>query len=238
MKIAVLSDIHALASSYAQALPSARSEGFDHMVILGDLLTYGLEPQKTLDLTQEAVERDGAVLISGNHDELYFRAAEGNYHENLPSWIRESVEFTAKAANLSSFEHFSWKTEWVCRGIFFAHANPFGYGDWSYLKDKETARRASEELGRRCYSAGVFGHVHRAQQFYFKGRPPIFTVGSIGQPRDKREPVPQWAMLTIKGEGAILSPRRIEMDIRRHIDAIASTTLSPETKNRLVSFFL
>ena len=74
MKIAVLSDIHSVSSALDAALDDARAEGFDVLLILGDLLTYGVNPAETLELVHEAVARDGAILISGNHDQMYLDA--------------------------------------------------------------------------------------------------------------------------------------------------------------------
>ncbi len=46
MRIAVLSDMHAVAEPTGQALRAAEAEGFDALVILGDLLTYGVDPRR------------------------------------------------------------------------------------------------------------------------------------------------------------------------------------------------
>ena len=57
MRIAVLTDIHASSDPLQLALTAARREGFDRMLILGDLLTYGVQPLETLELVQGATAR-------------------------------------------------------------------------------------------------------------------------------------------------------------------------------------
>ena len=91
MKLAILSDIHSAAEAYEAALRAAREEGFDLLLILGDLLTYGPHPERTLDLTANAVSQDGARLVNGNHDQMYREtdATSKPYGAGLPEWIRE-----------------------------------------------------------------------------------------------------------------------------------------------------
>ena len=60
MRIAALTDIHAVSSTLEQALSAARREGFDVLLLMGDLLTYGVAPLETVALVQDAVARDGA----------------------------------------------------------------------------------------------------------------------------------------------------------------------------------
>ena len=71
-RIIVFSDIHANINAYKAALKQARQIGFDHLINLGDLLTYGCDTTEIIDTTNNAVEIDKMILIKGNHDQLYF----------------------------------------------------------------------------------------------------------------------------------------------------------------------
>jgi 3',5'-cyclic AMP phosphodiesterase CpdA len=62
MRLAVLADLHGHAGALEAALADARRRGVDRLVLLGDLLGYGCEVEATLDLVQDALERDRAFL--------------------------------------------------------------------------------------------------------------------------------------------------------------------------------
>jgi predicted MPP superfamily phosphohydrolase len=98
-RIAVISDVHANSQALRAALEQARKTGFDDLVVLGDLLTYGCSPREVLDLIGEAMVRYGAHLTTGNHDQLYFDLAVGHnrYYDELPAWLRETVDWTREA---------------------------------------------------------------------------------------------------------------------------------------------
>jgi predicted phosphodiesterase len=239
VKIAVLSDIHSAAEHFRDALGAARTEGFDQLVILGDLFTYGPDPIETLDLTEEAVSRDRAILITGNHDLLYLGGSESAaYASKLPEWIRESVEWTsAQLRGRTELGRLPWQDEWQDGDLLLSHANPFGAGDWTYLRDAESAAAAAKTLRARSFAWGIFGHVHRFRIYdRNENGAAVCTVGSIGQPRDKAEPFGQWAMITT-GPKMSIDQRRIDRDWRATVERIREMPLSEATKERLCQFY-
>lgn len=238
VRIAVLSDIHAMKACLVQALADARDEGFDVLLILGDLLTYGVSPLETLELINDAIVRDGAVLVMGNHDQFYLGmgGAACDYRAGLPGWLRESVEWTAAQLPAGAMDNFDWQNEWSTGPLLAAHANPYEFGDWTYLVDADQAGAAALILAQRGYRYGVFGHTHRTRAFEYGGVS-IFTIGSLGQPRDDRERQPQWAMINLDDGGILVQPRNIAFDRVGHLAAIRATTLSRPTQERLCGFF-
>jgi predicted phosphodiesterase len=240
MKIALLSDIHSAAAHFRSALEDARHEGFDQLVILGDLLTYGPEPVETLEIAHQAVALDGALVITGNHDVLYLGGPEAkSYHSRLPDWIRESVEWTsAQLGDGPSIADLPWQPDWQLDDLYVAHANPFGFGDWTYLRDNESFSAALSAVRARSCRWGVFGHVHRFRQLSADdGQSAIVTIGSLGQPRDKAEPGSQWAVVTA-GAGFRVEQRRVAKDWNALVRKIEGTSMSPATKERLCQFYL
>lgn len=238
MKIAVLSDIHSVSSALDAALGDARAEGFDVMLILGDLLTYGVNPAETLELVHEAAARDGAILVSGNHDQIYLGTPEATaeYQARLPDWLRETVEWTAMQVPAGALAAFDWQKQWSAGSLLAAHANPYAFGDWTYIADAAGAKAAAEALVRRGYAYGVFGHTHRARRFE-SGGVNVFTVGSLGQPRDSTDPRMQWAMIELRDDKIDVQPRYVPFDRAGHRAAIRATALSPATQNQLCRFF-
>jgi predicted phosphodiesterase len=239
LRIAVLSDIHAMADALDMALAAARREGFDRLLILGDLLTYGVAPERTLALVADSVERDGAILIAGNHDQMYLDLAEGPnaYFQRLPDWLRETVEWTARRVSIEVLEDFAWQREWACGPLLTAHANPFPFGDWSYIATEAQAQAAADALSARGFAYGLFGHVHRHRTFSFGGVR-VFTVGSLGQPRDAADPALQWAMIHLEDDIVTVTPKSVAFDRQSHIAAIRATSLSAPTQDRLCEFFV
>jgi predicted phosphodiesterase len=240
LRVAILSDIHALATVFEQALEAACAEGFDRMVILGDLLGYGVEVSRTIDLAREAQDRHGAAIIIGNHDQLYFDLAEGrgDYLIGKPDWIVESARWTheqLQGAQLSNT--LDWSEQCVVENILIAHANPYAFGDWTYVRDEDSARDAAERLEERGFVGGIFGHVHRFRSYDFDRLPRVVTVGSIGQPRERGAAVPQWAMAHIGRETFDVDARPLTFDPATYARMLAETSLSAETRDKLESFF-
>lgn len=238
MKLAVLSDIHAAANAYEAALRAARVEGFDQLLILGDLLTYGPHPERTIELTADAVSRDGAQLLIGNHDQLYQAAGatSQSYCAGLPEWIRESIGWTLSRTGSDPLSRFNWLEEWAAGDLLAAHANPFGVGDWTYLNGDAVFDQAGKVLEQRGFRYGVFGHTHRFACRETVGNW-VATVGSVGQPRDRTNLMPQWAVAYSDGRSWKLEQRHVEFDWSSHRAAIETTSMSETTKERICGFF-
>ncbi|WP_313804071.1 metallophosphoesterase [Sphingobium sp.] len=237
MRIAVLTDIHASSDPLQLALTAARREGFDQMLILGDLLTYGVQPLETLELVQGAAARDGAILISGNHDLLYQGSPRAEaYRAGLPDWLRESVDWTAAHIPPGGMTTFDWQESWSQGPLFAAHANPFDFGDWRYIRSAQEAEDAAAMVAARGFIYGLFGHVHRHRRFDCAAAT-IFTLASLGQSRDDQDPTPKWAMIEIRGDLVTMETRDIDFDPEDQMQAIRATTLSAATQERLCRFF-
>jgi len=239
VRIAVLSDIHGCAQTYETALNSARAASVDVTLILGDLLTYGVEPGRVVDLTLEAVQRDGAVVILGNHDQIYIDQQAGGsaYEQALPDWIRESVDWTREqigALDLGSA--LDWERSWSQGGLYAAHANPYAYGDWTYLSTPLSMQTAADRLRERGFSAGIFGHSHRRRKFNHAGVE-VVTVGSLGQPRDKDDLAASWSLITLQGGEIDIEDQPVTSDWNSHLAGIRATNLSETTKGRICGFF-
>lgn len=239
MRIAVISDVHAARAPFDHALCAARATGFDELVILGDLFTYGLEPRECADLAAEAVAKDGAILVGGNHDQLYLDLERGDrrYYEAMPNWIRETADWTWARLGGRWPEELQCTADWSVGELLLAHANPFGEGDWTYLSNEALLARAADTCARRGYRYGVFGHLHRVRHFAGTGCD-IHVVGSIGQPRSREDRVPHWTMISMADGAFDLERHDVPFDAAAHCAAIRSEHgLSAPTRSRLCGFF-
>ena len=75
MLLALFSDIHANRQAFAACLEAARSRGAERLVLLGDYVGYGGDPEWTVDTVMNLVE-NGAVAIRGNHDHAVISMSE------------------------------------------------------------------------------------------------------------------------------------------------------------------
>lgn len=238
LKLAILSDMHAFAGSYEAALSDARREGFDQLIILGDLLTYGVEPEKTVELTNDAIGRDDAILVMGNHDQMYLDLdnSDTGYYDQLSGWVKESIDWTVERLSPGHLAQFPWLKNWSTGHLFVAHANPYDFGDWTYLRTEQEMRYSCRILAQRGFRWGLFGHTHRAASYNGDGNS-VYTVGSLGQPRDRNDPRLQWVMAEIDEDSIRVERRYVDCDTKAHMKAINATTMSKATKQRLCGFF-
>ena len=238
----------------------ARHLGFDKLVNLGDLLTYGCNPKEILDQTLNAVESDNMILIKGNHDQLYFDLMRGDYdyYNTLPEWIQESIDWTTKNICLDNFEaDYPWRNHYKLYNMYFAHANPFKYGNWAYLNVEKDFIRAAMAMAKHDNNIGIFGHTHRKKIVHISNNykfhqlmPPqnftsnfiskqlavFITIDSIGQPRNSNKES-TLLVVNIKNKVFNLEFIKVPYEINLHKKTIQQTPLSKKTKEKIISFF-
>ena len=252
-RIAVIGDIHGNDPALDAALRAARNIGYDRLVLLGDLLTYGADTRAVVARVGELCAREpDTVLLRGNHDALYLSEGPRYDEHAMPAWIRESVAHTRASLDADAFDRLPFRDEARFGDVLFAHANPYGPDDWSYLNSEQEHARASDVLRERGFTVGVFGHTHRARVHSARGierpdpaasirggRSPdstlILNAGSIGQPRDR--PRDTWVLLLEPAAGATLARwTPFTYDVEAHVRALHEAPLSPDTRSRLIGF--
>ena len=234
--IVVVGDIHGNARALRAALAQAEAGPVDQTVFIGDLLTYGHDVNEVLDLVGESQEKRGAVLLTGNHDQMYFDLAAGErqYLDKLPQWIRDSVELTVQKFDPASLRRrFDWKLQWTIEGALFAHANPFAFGDFRYLNSTDDQEDALRALGERRARVGVFGHTHRP--LWRPGAVTLANAGSVGQPRDSQGAVILRLHLDERHVTGAFEP--VVYDVDAHIQGLLRSGLPDPTARRLCGFF-
>lgn len=255
MRFIVLGDIHSNALALEAALSSAREIGFDQLVLLGDLFTYGVEPRAVFELVREAQQRDGALLMIGNHDELYLSPDERTreYCEKLPAWIRESVDWTERALENVDLAALEWRESYIRSGVYVSHANPFVFPDWRYLNTEAEHREAAVALEERGQQIGVFGHTHRQKVVAIVEDELCMSVshscviptgdtltlvnaGSVGQPRntEKRSFL---LRLDVSGDEVEIEFVPLHYDVEKNKALIRDSRFSDMTTNKLLGFF-
>jgi predicted phosphodiesterase len=247
--VVVLGDIHGNGRALRAALDQAARGPMDRLIFLGDLLTYGHDVDQVLDLVSEAQATWDATLLTGNHDQLYSDLARGErgYADKLPDWITESVAYTRTRLDDRRFAALRWSEELIVDGALFAHANPFGFGDWGYLNHPVELARAAETLTTRGLTLGVFGHTHRpkwdrtdvtagTRTTTPRTKPIVANAGAVGQPRDRHAQA-LILRLELTAESATATFEAVTYDVAAHVAALRASGLSAATVDKLASFF-
>lgn len=196
MIIALLSDIHGNLEALQACLKHATESRVGRYAFLGDLVGYGADPQKVVDIVARYAS-EGAVVIKGNHDEALARTPRymNDSLRAVIDWTRETLSKQAKDF-LASLPLCVREDE-MC----FVHASAASPERWDYI-DSPSAAQRSIDAAQAAYT--FCGHVHD-QALYFlsaSGKASAFRplqgneipvgrhrrwlviVGSVGQPRD------------------------------------------------------
>ncbi len=197
MKLALFSDVHSNLEAIIACTDHARALGADRYAFLGDLVGYGADPVKVLELI-EGHAADGAIVVLGNHD----AATVGRTGDLLNQNAQAAVNWTRAQLGERQLAFLSALPLTVRdANMLFVHASAFAPEQWIYVTSAKEAERCMQ-AGKASYT--FCGHVHE-QQLYFTGaggqsmpfrpvpgipipaarhRQWLAIVGSAGQPRD------------------------------------------------------
>ncbi len=154
MRYAIFSDVHAnleaLEAVLAKIDEIAEENPIDQFWCLGDLVGYGPDPNRCIELVRERTD----VIIAGNHD----WAAIGKLDlEDFSDAARISAEWTTKQL---TDEHRAFLAQLPERleidGCTLVHGSPYG-PLWEYLTSEVFAERSFQHF-ETCYC--FVGHTH------------------------------------------------------------------------------
>ncbi|HEY6240049.1 MAG TPA: metallophosphoesterase family protein [Burkholderiales bacterium] len=197
MKLALFADIHSNLEAIVACLAHAQALGADRYAFLGDLVGYGADPVKVLELIERHAA-SGAVVVLGNHDAATIGRPVDVLNRNAQAaitWTRAQLGERQRA--------FLAALPLTVRddNMLFVHASAVAPEEWAYVTSAKEAEQCMK-AGKANY---IFcGHVHE-QKLYFTGaggqsmpfrpvpgtpipaakhRQWLAIVGSAGQPRD------------------------------------------------------
>jgi diadenosine tetraphosphatase ApaH/serine/threonine PP2A family protein phosphatase len=193
----VISDIHANLEALETVLAAGAALTYDKMLVLGDLVGYGADPNKVVECIRD-LKPDG--LIRGNHDKVG-SGIEGP--DGFNSVARSAIRWTYDALTEANRQWLAQLPEGpvqVDDFIEICHGTPFD--EDAYVFDDLDALRAIHAAHRPVC---LFGHTHvqvgyslDADQFslttvddrrplnvvFLNGARHLVNPGSVGQPRD------------------------------------------------------
>lgn len=229
-RIAVLSDVHGNRIALEAVLAEIRREKPDYVLVAGDLVLNGPDPNGTIDLLR-ALERDGGIVVSGNTDiavgDLDYTAAFPQYADGVPDAIREATEW---ANDELGDEQLAWlrrlPAERRIRAedgelVLVVHASPGSQTrgfDRALDADVIFERAVGTDARVLCV-----GHTH-VPEVRDLGRKVIVNAGSAGYVFDG-DPTASWALVTVAGGSVDGVIRRTEFDALAVANAIAARGL-------------
>ena len=205
MRLAVFTDIHANRQAFSACLDFARARGAERIICLGDYVGYGADPEWTVDVVMDLVER-GAIAVRGNHD-----SAVGTMTVSMNAEAQAAIEWTRGRLGAAQ-RRFLAELPLIVQedDRLYVHSEASNPQRWHYVQSTLDAARsivATEAQVTFC------GHIHRPTLYSMSaaakltnfvpksgvpvqllpGRRWLAVLGSVGQPRDG-DPAASFAM--------------------------------------------
>jgi diadenosine tetraphosphatase ApaH/serine/threonine PP2A family protein phosphatase len=203
--LAIFTDIHANRQAFAACLGFARARAAERMVLLGDYVGYGADPEWAVDTVMDLVER-GALAVRGNHD-----TAIGTISESMNAEAQAAIDWTRgrlRAAQRRFLAELPLALSEEDR--LYVHSEASSPSKWRYVEHSADAARSMVATPARVTFCG---HIHLPTLYSMSsaakttrfvptagvpvqllgGRRWLAVLGSVGQPRDG-DPAASFAM--------------------------------------------
>ena len=152
MRYLVLTDIHANLEALEACLGDATPRGFDHTLVLGDLVGYGGDPNAVVERIQRLKP---AAIVRGNHDKV---ACGLEQAEGFNAVAKSAAKWTLDVLTPAHREWLASLPEGpidVDEVVEICHGSPFD--EDAYIFDELDAVRALKVSNRPLC---LFGHTH------------------------------------------------------------------------------
>ncbi len=243
MRYLILSDIHANIDALDSVLSAAGPRDWDRVVVLGDLVGYGAEPNEVID---RILALDPMMVIRGNHDKAACGIDDGSSFNAIARTAAQWTMATLTGANREYLRALPAGPATIDETLEICHGAPFD--EDHYIFDSEDGTRALDAATRPLC---LFGHTHLPVVFErdaarYDGFAPgneadtdirmdpgvsyLINVGSVGQPRDGD---PRAAFGVYDAEHGLLRLRRVPYPVAQAQRRILDAGLPPSLASRL-----
>lgn len=244
MRYLILSDIHGNMDAFDAVLEHAAG-AWDRVLVLGDLVGYGAEPNAVVDRVRALAPE---AVIRGNHDKAASGIDDGSQFNNV---ARIAAMWTGRQLthdNLAYVRALPMGPVQVDALTEICHGAPFD--EDHYVFDGDDASHALHAAQRPLC---LFGHTHLPALFKLvddhfegmaldpdrtvvvplqRGARYLINVGSVGQPRDGD---PRAGYGILDDETRELRAFRIRYPVERAQEKIMAAGLPASLANRLAS---
>jgi len=223
MRYLILSDIHSNVEALDAVLAAAPRERFDRLLVLGDMVGYGADPNAVVDRVRQLAPD---AVIRGNHDKV---SAGVEPAEGFNAAARLAAQWTFEQLSADSRDYLTSLPTGplvVDDLVEICHGSPDDEDEYIFEPvDAIEALRATRRPA--CF----FGHTHVQLAYWLSadefdvlipGREPetvlelqpgrryLINPGSVGQPRDGD---PRAAYATFDGDRRTVVLYRVEYDV-------------------------
>jgi putative phosphoesterase len=229
-RIAVLSDVHGNLVALEAVLKELKREKPDYVLVAGDLVLNGPDPNGTVDALR-ALEGDGGIIVSGNTDiavgDFDYGAAFPQYQDGVPDTVTAAAEW---AHDELGDDQLAWlrrlPAERRVRAgddqlVLVVHASPGSQTrGFDQVLDANVIYERAAATDARILCVG-HTHLPEVRDLGFKV---IVNDGSCGYVFDG-DPTASWAMVTVEGTEVSAQIRRTEFDVLSVANAISARGL-------------
>ena len=223
MRYLLLSDIHSNDEALAAVLAAARRRRFDHVVVLGDFVGYGADPNAVLDRLRRL--RKPMTVIRGNHDKFVCGLDDGRLFNPVAFLAARWTAETLSPRNMEFLTALPQGPLEVEGGFEICHGSPRDE-DAYIFSDRDAFVNFQGLRSRVCF----FGHSHIPSIFTLEphgirveiagperetrrledGHRYLINPGSVGQPRDRN---PDAAFAVYDSRTRVVSFERVPYDV-------------------------
>lgn len=243
MLLALFADIHANRQAFSACLDFARARGAERIILLGDYVGYGADPEWTVETVMGLVD-EGAIAVRGNHDN-----AVSTPSESMNAAAQAAIEWTRGRLNAAQ-RRFLAGLPMTLRDEdrLYVHSEASNPAGWRYV---ESTADAARSIAATDAHVTFCGHIHQPALYSMSaaakmtsfvpssgvplqllhGRRWLAVLGSVGQARD-RNPAASFAMFdTVSGE---LTFCRVPYDVEAAAQRIRENGLPHWLAERLL----
>ncbi|MBU0983139.1 MAG: metallophosphatase family protein [candidate division Zixibacteria bacterium] len=238
MRFALISDIHANLAALEAVLKDIDGQTVDAIHCLGDVIGYGCDPGKCLELVTQHCN----IKLVGNHEHATLGLLSA---EHLNRHAQQAISWTTK--QLTDYD-FSLIADFVMDAhldqSYLVHSSPFEPETWHYILSVEDAETAFAHCTKQFV---FFGHTHLPAIYSVSEDSPVrakyghdidpdpdarylVNVGSVGQPRDND---PRACYVIFDTEEIAITYRRVAYDVKSTQEKMARASMPAALIDRL-----
>ena len=222
-KYLILSDVHGNVSAFDAVLEDCGNEEFEGIIILGDLIDYGMRSNEIISKLSGLGETlwKGKILsnIHGNHERILL---DGDLTKLSSERGRDMARYTANSMDCWSMEYirkqmnstpsYEFDIEGLkCLAIHGSLADEY----WKAISPGELGGNYAEYdmvFSGHSHLPHYFNHFYPSDDSKMRNRKSVTFInpGSVGQPRNQN-PMAQYAVLSLPSRRVEL--RAVEYDV-------------------------
>lgn len=243
MRYLIFSDLHSNDEAFAAVLARVRRKKYDKVVVLGDFVGYGANPNKVVDRVRN-IKRE-KVMIRGNHDKVVVGVESGDLFNSVALFAARWTDQRLTPANRKLLQSLRMGPVVVDGDFAICHGSPRDE-DAYIFSDFDAYLNFRESNWKVCF----FGHSHIPSVFTLEKssirvevirgertklvldprKRYLINPGSIGQPRDRN---PHAAYAIFDAAERIVFFDRVPYDVERAREKILKAGLPAMLGDRL-----